>query len=58
MRNLVSRLAWLAVAAALSGLLIPVSGAGAKPDRKKSLEAFQRGLKADQEGSRDEAITA
>ena len=39
-------------------LLLPVNGAEAKPDKKKSQAAYQTGARADQAGQRDEAIAA
>src|SRR5689334_17462300 len=42
----------------ISGLLLAVSGADRKPDTKKSQAAYQRGVRADQAGKRDDAIAA
>ena len=38
--------------------MLPARGADAKPDKKKSQAALQRGKKADEAGKRDEAIAA
>jgi len=43
---------------AVSGLISSVSGADAKPDKKRSQAEYQRGLRADEAGHRDQAISA
>ena len=48
----------IVVTLAVAGLLLTVSGADVKPDRKKSRTAYQTGLRADEAGNRDEAIAA
>src|ERR1017187_2143358 len=58
MRTSASQLARLALLLAVAGCLLPAGGADAKPDKKKSLAAMQRGRKADQAGQRDAAIAA
>src|SRR5258708_17364358 len=58
MRTSASQLARLALLLALAGWLFPAAGADAKPDKKKSQAALQRGKKADDAGKRDEAIAA
>src|ERR1019366_10780787 len=52
------RLARIVLTIAISGLILPVNGAAAKPDKKKSQAGYQRGLRADEAGRRDEAISA
>src|ERR1039457_4364370 len=56
MRNQWKYLVRIVVTVGISGLFFPVNGADAKPDPKKSQAAYQRGLRADQAGKRDEAI--
>ena len=43
---------------AVWGMLAPVNAADAKPDRKKSQAAYQRGVKADAAGRPEEAMAA
>src|ERR1035437_2895852 len=52
------RLARIVLTIAISGLILPVNGAAAKPDKKKSQTGYQRGLRDDEAGRRDDAISA
>src|ERR1019366_9108073 len=58
MRTSASQLARLALLLAVAGCLLSAGGAGAKPDKKKSLAAMKRGRKADQAGESAEAWRA
>jgi hypothetical protein len=58
MWNRVNAAAWIVLSVAITGMLMPVSGADAKPDKKKSQAAYQRGLQADKAGHREVAISA
>src|SRR5674476_1306936 len=58
MRTSVSQLLRLALLLAVMGWLLPAGGADAKPDKKKSQAALERGKKADDAGQRTEAIAA
>src|SRR5437868_2630497 len=57
MSHRASRLAGILVSIGISGLLLPVNAADRRVS-KKSQAAYQRGVKADQAGRRDEAIAA
>src|SRR5664279_1139807 len=58
MRISASQLVKLALFLAVAGWLLPAGAAEAKPDKKKSLAALERGKKADGAGQRNEAIAA
>ena len=58
MWNLRLRFVRIPLAIGIAGLLLSVNAADVKPDPKKSQAAYQRGVRADQAGSRDEAIAA
>src|ERR1051325_816005 len=58
MRNRRYHLVRIVVSVGISGLILPVNGADVKPDPKKSQAAYQRGVRADQAGKRDDAIAA
>ena len=56
MRNPRTRLAHVGLALAFLGATLPALHSAAKPDKKKSQAAYQRGQRADQAGRREEAI--
>src|ERR1700757_2372971 len=58
MRTSLARLAHLVLLAVICSYGFAANGAQAKPDRKKSQTAFERGRRADELGHRDEAIGA
>ena len=58
MRQPIDRLARVLISIAVAGLLLPAHGEEAKADRKKSQAAYQRAVRAEEAGRRDEALAA
>src|SRR3954468_21835156 len=58
MQNRRNQLVRIVVSVGISGLFLPVNGTDAKPDPKKSQAAYQRGVRAEQAGKRDDAMAA
>src|SRR5690242_21916738 len=58
MCNALRQVSRIVISMALSSALLSVSASEAKPDKRKSQALYQRGVRADETGKRDEAIAA